>query len=332
MIKIISVNDSIVQIPGKYRLGLCCESKELLLYDDVNNEVICFSIPPGTAEADIELLPEDSCIYGDIVLRKKTDSGSRTFRLKTNTSRLRPGDNEKDLIVCATPYREILRVSPYCIIDTKGNFSENVTLRIHSVNTNDTLLTLTADKAWLNAPERAFPVHIKFLVLCCNKAPVETYQYRKGLLLWSPASCTVGVSGKEKSCFACDRIHRMYMGVILPRSVNNIKKAELCIRQRACGINAAKGPLLALYYIHEDITTNSCACYPEDCTCLLETVKVKKGTQDYRFDISSLIDGRHRSGGCVNLMLKLYDENTSEDEKVLLAGGSCPGEVRIKFS
>lgn len=283
--------------------------------------------------ADMEFAIYNGPLECNILIKEKADMYRCTFRLKTSDLKIRPGDNGQDTVISTIrPYKEIFRISPCYMVDMNGTVTDSISCKIHNVNKSDTLITLTADKEWLNAPDRVFPVCIKSLVLTEDESCFETYQYEKGQLFWSPGACSVGVLGKNESKFDSEKIHRMYICAILPllSSDTKVKKAELCIRQSACNIDTTQERKLGLYYISDEIIPNSCACYPDDDSRLIDTVKIQNGSCQYKFDITSLfINDRYPDEPSKNLMVKFTDEKISENEILYLADRQCKDEIAL---
>ena len=128
------------------------------ILENTNSKITYFDL---WNNVDLEYILNGTTVKENIIVNEKADKYSYTFTLKLknlipvcnddNSISLLDSESDKEIYLIPTPY----------MYDNKGEISEGVRYEIKSDNGNNQyLLTVTADKEWIEEESRVFPVTI----------------------------------------------------------------------------------------------------------------------------------------------------------------------------
>ncbi|MFR1517684.1 MAG: RHS repeat-associated core domain-containing protein [Clostridia bacterium] len=281
------------------------------------------------ADADITYSLTASGVKEDIVVREKADVYRYSFLLRMEN--VAPEFDEEERRIAFMDLEngeEVFHIPAPFMTDADGNLSSCVSYDVKELDSGEMLLTVTADSEWLNAEERVFPVVIDPQIKVSGTSAMTTYSWVGGRMS-SASTHTIGTNGSgDGNCNA----NRMYMKLTMPTlSLNpRIKKAELKFYQSSGSTQCGGCPKLGLYQVTDSIVTGTCT--PVASSDLIDYDTMKTGHCEdgevisYTFDITKLLDAVNKGEtSYANLVLKMLDETSSCNDKIVLYGSSYGG-------
>ena len=216
--------------------------------------------------------------------------------------------------------KEVFHIPAPFMTDADGHSSADVSYDVRELEGGAVLFHVTADSEWINAENRAFPVVIDPQIKMSTSSTIGTYSWFGGNIISASTHNIATVGFDSVNCNA----RRMYVKLNLPSLPRNprIKKAELTFFQSSAAKQSAS-PKLGLYAVTEEILTGYCT--PIASTDLIDynTVKTDASGVSYSFDITKLIDAANKGEiSYANLVLKMINESSSNQDKVVLYGSS----------
>ena len=282
------------------------------------------------AEAGADLIYSliGSGVKENIVIKEKADVYRYSFLLRCENVAAEFEETEQRIAFNDLETGdEVFNIPASFMSDADGNLSEAVSYDCRTLESGDILLTVTADREWINAEERAFPVVIDPQIKVSGAGAMTTYGWVGGHMSSVSSMHTVGTNG---DCSSGCNANRMYISLKLPTLPRNprIKKAELRFFQYSASIQCGC-PKLGLYRVTDGISAGICTPVASSDLIDYDTMKSESG-DSYSFDITKLADAANKGElSSANLVLKLIDENTSCSDKIMLYGSSCSVSTKM---
>lgn len=212
---------------------------------------------------------------------------------------------------------EIFFIPEPFMCDANGTMSTDVSYEITNIDSNTSYLTITADRDFINASERVFPVIIDPQIKLSFHYAMTTYSWQNGQI----STGFLHNIGAIDNGNGQNDISRMYMRLNMPSLPNNprIKKAELIFTQHEFSGNSEKCPNIGLYHVENDICLGECT--PIHNENLIDYAKMDPNRNTkYSFDITTLFDQASKNElSSYNLVLKLIDEsNIIDDNNIVI--------------
>ncbi len=282
------------------------------------------------AEAGADLIYSliGSGVKENIVIKEKADVYRYSFLLRCENVAAEFEETEQRIAFNDLETGdEVFNIPASFMSDADGNLSEAVSYDCRTLESGDILLTVTADREWINAEERAFPVVIDPQIKVSGAGAMTTYGWLGGHMSSVSSMHTVGTNG---DCSSGCNANRMYISLKLPTLPRNprIKKAELRFFQYSASIQCGC-PKLGLYRVTDGISAGICTPVASSDLIDYDTMKSESG-DSYSFDITKLADAANKGElSSANLVLKLIDENTSCSDKIMLYGSSCSVSTKM---
>ena len=267
----------------------------------------------------------------DIVIKEKADVYRYPFILRCENVAVKFDEEENHVTFeDIETGNEVFHIPAPFMTDESGAASAAVSYDIRELEGGDILLTVTADSEWINAEERVFPVVIDPQIKVGGPSSMTTYSWIGGKMS-SASTHTVGtIDSGDGNCNS----NRMYIKLYMPTLPRNprIKKAELQLFQSSGSIQLCQYPKFGLYQVNENIITGTCT--PVASSDLIDYDTMRSGSSgiSYSFDITKLLDSVNKGEiSFTNLVLKMLDETSSCNNKVVLYGSSYPGIMTPKL-
>ena len=296
--------------------------------DDLVPDRVVFE--KAEAGADFTYSLTGSGVKEDIVVREKADIYRYSFLLRMENVTAEFDEEEKRIAFMDLENgEEVFHIPAPFMSDADGNLSADVSYDVRTLDSGEIFLTVTADSEWINAEERAFPVVIDPQIKLSSTSAMTTYSWVGGKMS-SASTHTVGTNGSgDGSCNA----NRMYIKLQMPTLPRNprIKKAELKFSQSSGSAQCGGCPKLGLYQVNENIVTGTCT--PVSSSDLIDYNTMKTGHCEdgsiisYTFDITKLLDAVNKDETpYANLVMKMLDETSSCNDKIVLYGSAYSGD------
>ena len=285
--------------------------------------------------ADYEYSVTGNGVKENIVVKEKADVYRYSFVLHMeNVTAEFDETNKRVAFLSKENGEEVFFIPAPFMTDANGIISTAVTYELKNTANGDAVLTVTPDSEWMNAEERAFPIVIDPQIQLSSASAMKTYSWENGSL-YSASSHTIGTT--ECGDGICN-VKRMYMSFNMPTLPCNprIKKAELKFFQASGVSECGEYPKLGLYRVTEDICTGNCTPYHN--SDLIDFAKMKIGhcedgeVVSYTFDVTTLVDQVNKGEvGVKNLVLKMVDETSECDNRIMLYGSTNNGVYAPEF-
>ncbi len=272
--------------------------------------------------ADYEYEVTANGVKENIIVKERASAYS--FPFTVNCKNVRPELDEKTgnvlFLSTETGKEEFFIPAPF-MVDANGITSSSVHFELKEDRDNAISLTVIADSKWINDKNRAFPVVIDPQIQLSGNTAMTTYSWDDGAMYSSPVHVIGGTVDMSTS------FGRMYMSINMPTLPRNprIKKAYLNFRQESSSIESQTPIRLGLYQVTDDITLDGGT--PSDTGELIDYAIMKpytdetEGVIEYKFDITSLVDGINKGETTAsNLVLRPIDVTFGTNNNITLFG------------
>ena len=292
--------------------------------DNTNHEVIVYeNVESG---ADFEYSINSDGVKENIIVKERAEAYCYPFIIHCeNVTPVLDVQTKYISFISNETNEEVFFIPAPFMTDANGVVSTSVSYEMRTFNGGDTYLTVSADRDWINAEDRAFPVTIDPQVKLSYTSATTTYSWQDGNMTSGVNAHTIGtaIDGNNKT------VSRMYMTFKVPTLPRNprIKKAELIFTQKNSTLQREESPAIGLYYVNTSISVG--ASTPTHNGKLIDYAKMKHGEFDldniikYTFDITAIMDEAINDGLSIkNLVLISLDETASSSENITLYGST----------
>ncbi len=131
--------------------------QKLMTLDKLSSRILYPNILDGV---DLEYVVNSGNIKENIIVKERSDAYSYTFEIKLNNL-VASMCEDGTVAISDSDTDEVVYVIPQgYMFDAEGEYSDAVTYTLTSSGNGKYALTVTADEAWINFEERAFPVTV----------------------------------------------------------------------------------------------------------------------------------------------------------------------------
>ena len=268
----------------------------------------------------------------NIIIRERVPVYRYGFTLSCENLSAAFLEEERTLCLCAAETgAEVFRIPAPFMTDASGVRSDGVFYEVRDLPDGTISLAVIADSAWINAPERVFPVTVDPQVIVSGASGFATYSWTCGTMSQSSTHTISACTGSGSTCAS----KRMYLRIALPILPRNprIQKAELTLRQKETTGECQDLHQIGLYQVTGSIQTG--ACTPAYNETPIDFERIKTGAAAYTFDVTALIDAAAATGAAyANLMVKLVNENSGCTNSIIWYGstsGSTAPQLAITY-
>ncbi|MBE5922136.1 MAG: hypothetical protein E7269_05230, partial [Lachnospiraceae bacterium] len=285
-----------------------------------STEALVFANIEAGTDMEYSVLPEG--VKENIVVKEKAEVYRYPFLLHCENLTVQFEEAKKRVAFLSTESgEEVFHIPAPFMTDANGVVSHEVDYEVKTVADGELQMTVTADSAWLNAEERAFPVTIDPQIMVSGTSYFDTYSWTGGVIS-RPAFLPVGTNSSGQA----SRMYTKFTVPSLPRNPR-IKKAELIFTQ-CCGTFADNSyPYIGLYPVTGEITSGTCTPAMEEELIDFERMKPsfcedeESGMVLYAFDITKFMDKIYKGeADYTGLVLKLVDESVTTENSINLYG------------
>ena len=270
------------------------------------------------ADADFEYTVEENGVKENIVIKERKDVYRYAFTLQCENVTPHHNENEKRIVFIHNENnREVFYIPAPYMRDANGEESTAVTYDMHTAANGDTVLTVTADSAWINANGRAFPVTVDPQIYVSDGGYIHTYSWKDGTLYSSDTHKIAVENGVSGGCST----NRMYVQLDVPQMPWNprIKKAELKFYQQASYLEngSSAAPKLCLYQVDDNYTLGQCTPLFKSEIVDYECVRnADTGMVAYTFDVTGMAE----NSTVIRLVVRIPDETSTSGGYAVLYG------------
>ena len=276
---------------------------------------------------------EGGGVKENIIVRKKAQTYRYAFRLVCeNVIPVVDHDTQRIAFIADDGGEEIFFIPAPFMTDANGVVSTAVRYSVGKMQEGSVTLTVIADKEFMNAEERAFPVVIDPQIKLTGATAMETYNWNQGNLYSNNTAHTIGSTGKgDGTC----SVQRMYIHLNLPTLPRNprIKKAELVFHRKEAALFEKSRPKFGLYRVIDSIQTGNYA--PRDTGVLIDLAAMQSAQNDpvcYTFDVTTLVDQIIKGESTrQDLVLRMIDEGDDCENSITLYGSSAGANYAPQF-
>lgn len=276
---------------------------------------------------------EGGGVKENIIVRKKAQTYRYAFRLVCeNVIPVVDHDTQRIAFIADNSGEEIFFIPAPFMTDANGVVSTAVRYSIGKMQEGSVTLTVIADKEFMNAEERAFPVVIDPQIKLTGATAMETYNWNQGNLYSNNTAHTIGSTGKgDGTC----SVQRMYIHLNLPTLPRNprIKKAELVFYRKEAALFEKSRPKFGLYRVIDSIQTGNYT--PRDTGVLIDLAAMQSAQNDpvcYTFDVTTLVDQIIKGESTrQDLVLRMIDEGDDCENSITLYGSSAGANYAPQF-
>ena len=276
---------------------------------------------------------EGGGVKENIIVRKKAQTYRYAFRLVCeNVIPVVDHDTQRIAFIADNSGEEIFFIPAPFMTDANGVVSTAVRYSVGQMQEGSVTLTVIADKEFMNAEERAFPVVIDPQIKLTGATAMETYNWNQGNLYSNNTAHTIGSIGKgDGTC----SVQRMYIHLNLPTLPRNprIKKAELVFHRKEAALFEESRPKFGLYRVIDSIQTGNYA--PRDTGVLIDLAAMQSAQNDpvcYTFDVTTLVDQIIKGESTrQDLVLRMIDEGDDCENSITLYGSSAGANYAPQF-
>ena len=286
------------------------QPRDTVVFDSVEND------------ADYEYTVGGGGIKENIVVRQKGDEYRYGFVLKCeNVHAKLDADQRRIAFIGTNNEKEVFYIPAPFMNDATGVGSNAVAYELSETADGSYYMDIVADKDWINAEERRFPVIIDPQIKLSDESGMVSYSWNDGIITAGETHKVGTIGNGDGECDA----NRMYMTLNLEDLPRNprIKKAELVVSQYDENCTDFN---FGVYRVTEGIYTGNCT--PEHDDALIDYAKSKCGYFDedggvitYSFDITALFEQAIKDGvSTQSLVIKKIDETEHAENYVVLYG------------
>ncbi len=276
--------------------------------------------------ADYEYSVNGSGVKENIVVKEKAEVYRFPFIIhQENVTSMLDETNKSISFISNETGEEVFFIPAPFMVDSNDVVSTAVSYELKPLENGDVILTVAADRDFMNAEDRAFPVIIDPQIKLSASSAMTTYSWNNGNL-YSNTTHAVGTTGNGDGTCNAKRMYLKFNMPTLPRNPR-IKKAELVFTQAAGTTTCEQYPKFGLFRVNEEICTGNCT--PIDDSSLIDFAKMKVGHMEngavitYAFDVTTLVDMVNKNEiHTQNLVMKMLDETNDCTNSITLYGSS----------
>ena len=266
-----------------------------------------------------------------IVVKERGNVYRYAFILEYENVTARFDEENKHIVFISNEHgEEVFYIPAPFMVDDNGVESSAVDYELKQMDDGRSTFIITADSAWMNMDERAFPVVIDPQIMIKSSSAMTTYSWDNGYM-YSASQHKIGTIC-ENNATTCCAPNRMYMTLHMPALPHNprVKKAELKFIQAYGNNETGDCNKIGLYQVNGEICAGYCT--PNHELELIDFAKMQAGDSKdgaqihYTFDVTALFDQMIKGeSDTPRLVLKKMDESCDVNNYISFYGSANNG-------
>ena len=286
-------------------------------------------------DTDYKYTVNSNNVKEDIVLKKRKSSYKYSFILEHEGLNIKFKDDGA-ISLENTENKEVFFIPAPFMYDANDELSTSVRYEVEEIESGKTKLHIVADKDWINAEERSFPVTIDPQLFVGGKDLTTTY-------MWTNGNVTYKVSPTIGNITSNGAVNRMYMEINQAANLghHNIKKMEMRLHQYEGFVSGCDTHRIGVYKVTKPVKTGSGNTNDFDLIPI-DYARAGSGERYLEFDITKVFDdfyGINENNPSdlskPTLLFKMLDEDTTNPHysKVFGCQNSINGPIlRVTYT